>query len=221
MFFKKKSKKETPILPSQEYNNVIQFTKNAIAQKANIAEKIDIIDYILSTVKADLQTDLLSAILYSGWDLKYINDPFPPYYYDEDGNTLCISLDENETKKVDLEGNCVLVLPWNAQRYVSALLNIKQHPFEYDTCNHFSTYYEYINLCYVYNGIHSSSAGVTYKKGYIISKVYHTELLFTHVYTDGEHWYNIHTNQSIDKVWDFRTAIIYELCRLKYDLEKL
>lgn len=219
MLFKKKKLIETHILANQEYINAIQFTQNAISKTNEIKEKIDILEYVISTVKIDLQTDLLAKVIYKGWDLMRISHPFPPYYYDEQGKELCIFKNRQDKIKINLATDCILVLPWDLKRYVPAALYFKQQQFKYHKDNHYSIYYEYIDLCYIHNGIHSSSAGVTYKKGNILADIYSTKDLFAHVYTDGVHWYNEHNNQQITKVWDFRTAVIYELCRMKFNLE--
>lgn len=217
MLFKKKSNK--PILfPSAEYTNAMSFATTSIETVTEISEKLDILDYLISTVKVDLQADLLSAIIYSGANLKEFDFPFPTYYHDENNVEKCIC-QADETKQVDLSRDCVLALPWRKQSHISMLLHLKEDAFCFDKCSHDCYYYDYIDLCYVLNGIHSISAGITYKKGTVQAKVYHTKLLFPHIYTNGEYWFNAHTKQSVSKVQDFRVAIIYELCRKKYNLE--
>lgn len=219
MLFKKKT--SNPVLFStNEYTNAISFAKAALETVSAITDKLDILEYFISTVKVDLQTDLLSAIIYSGDNLKEFNFPFPTYYHDENGIEQCAyQADETERKLVDLANDCVLALPWKDQSYISKLLHLKKDVFCFDKCSHECYYYEYVDLCYVLNGIHSISGGITYKKGSILAKVFHTKLLFPNIYTNGAQWFNVHTNQSTGEVQDFRIAIIYELCRIKYNIE--
>ena len=90
--------------------------------------------------------------------------------------------------------------------------------FAYDKVNHYSYYYDDIDLCYVYNGNHSINAGRYYKKGKIISVCCNMTLLYDNCYTDGLKWYNLHTNEVIDTVEDFRLAAIFELAKKRYML---
>ena len=43
-------------------------------------------------------------------------------------------------------------------------------------------------------------------------------LLYDNCYTDGLKWYNLHTNEVIDTVEDFRLAAIFELAKKRYML---
>lgn len=45
--------------------------------------------------------------------------------------------------------------------------------------------------------------------------------LFPHVCTDGQNWYNAHTDETIGDVIDFRVSIIYEIAKVKHQLEKI
>ncbi|KFL44586.1 hypothetical protein CH76_01940 [Lysinibacillus sp. BF-4] len=85
--------------------------------------------------------------------------------------------------------------------------------------NHFSTYFSSLELCYVDNGLHSTTAGIIHEKGTIMAKHVDAEALFPHVVTDGKKWVNVHTKTPYElEVHDFRFAILYTLGQKKYYL---
>lgn len=112
-----------------------------------------------------------------------------------------------------------MVLPWNRDRLRNSVKNIHINNFEYHSNNHLAYYFSYIDICHVYNGNHSISAGIGHEKGIIKAKEYDIRDSFNHIYTDGEQWFNIHTKEPIEEVFDFMIAILYELAKIKYNLE--
>ncbi|MBP2071393.1 hypothetical protein J2Z80_000907 [Thermoanaerobacterium butyriciformans] len=182
-----------------------------------------ILDYMLSVIREDLKYDMLTNILYrEKWfdkDLR-IPLPFPYYYYNEEGIRFSIYETDAEKKAIDLSNECVLVFPWHREKMRESIKNIGRNEFIYQKNNHKAYYFSPVNICFVYNGMHSIAAGVGFKKGHIKATEYDVSKLYDHVYTDGVWWYNRHSNQRLDDLLDFRIGIIYEISKMKYQIEK-
>jgi len=196
----------------------MDFANMSLTAEPNIKNQLIILDFILEVVKEDLKTDLLSHIFYSEVDFRReINCPFPLYYDNKQGDKLLIIKEENT--EVDLTKNCILVLPWRRNRLHDQIINISTNDFIYDKRNHRAYYFPYISLCYIYNGNHSIASGIVHKKGMIEAEQFDITKLFEHVHTDGQYWYNSHTNEKTGNITDFRIGIIYEIAKIKYNLE--
>lgn len=217
-FLKRKKNKAHNIKYSQEFNFAMDFITNSLEEQTCNKNKIIILDFMINAVKNDLKTDLLSKIIYSKkFFEKEFRYPFPLFYFDKDGNEFLIT--EKESIKINLANSCILVLPWHTKRLCDQILNIYHNDFIYLEHNHKGYYFPYIDLCYIYNGTHSISSGIIHNKGTIKVIQYDITELFPHIYTDGQSWYNIHNDEKIGEVVDFRVAIIYEIAKIKYKIE--
>lgn len=204
-----------------EFENTMDFIEEVLKYEKNVEDKIIIIDYILNIVREDLKTDLLTTIIYSGNYVKReIYYPFPYECYDSSGKKIQIQTEEKIERDVDLSNDCVLVLSWNRDRLRNSIKNIYRNKFQYHATNHLAYYFTHIDVCYVYNGTHSISSGVGHKKGSIKATEYNISKLFDHLYTDGINWLSVHDNSKLGQVFDFRIAILYELAKIKYYLQK-
>lgn len=194
-----------------EYKYAIDFIHSVFKTETSAEDQLIVLNFMLDVIKEDLRTDLLSHIFYSQADFDREFDwPFPITCADETGNEFSI---ETGWAEVDLEQNCVLVLPWRRDRLRNQILNISKNDFRYIERNHKAWFFPYISLCYVYNGRHSIASGVVYKKGKIKALQYDITKLFPHINTDGKYWYNSHTGERAGEVPDFRISIIYEIAR--------
>lgn len=204
--------------PTQEFDNAMRFVKLILETEKNIEDKLIILDYILRVVKEDLKSDLLSYIFYSQIDFcRQLESPFTLFYEDEQGNKL--SLKEEKTAEISLPEDCILTLPWHWGRMRAQIKNLFHSDFVFDKHNHRAYYFPYLGLCYVYNGKHTVSCGIVYKKGKIEAEQYDITVLFPHIYTDGESWYNCHTHEKKADLADFRLGIIYEVAKIKHQIE--
>lgn len=218
MRFLKRKRNHPQIVPSLEYSHAMDFARQVIERENSVQDKVAILEFMLKVIKEDLKTDLLSHILYSQeYFTRHFNYPFPFFYSDENGNQRKIK--ELGTTDIELAVNCVLVLPWHRERLRNQVKNLFRNDFEYDRWNHKAYYFPYIDLCWAYNGTHSISSGVVYKKGTIEADQYELTELFAHLDTDGKSWYNIHNHEELYDLVDFRIGIIYSLAKLKYQLE--
>lgn len=202
-----------------EFEYSMDFVRGTLEHEKEEQDKIIILDFMLDVIRNDLQYDVLTTILYSSECFsREINFLFPIYYYDELGNKFNTYPNEKTYRNVDLSKDCILVIPWDRERLRNSIKNIFRNEFEYHDSNHLSYYFTHIDICHAYNGLHSISAGVGHKKGFIKAVECDISKLFNHIYTDGESWYNCHNNDKLDDVFDFRVAILYELAKIKYNL---
>lgn len=200
----------------------MEFVKLFTSDKKELEDKIIIIDFVMNLVKKDLKYDALTTILYQEEHFERdLSTPFPWQVFDELGNEIT-RLEEKGTKLIDLKESDAVVLPWNRDRFNQSIIGLKNQDFKYDKLNHMSHYYQELDICFVYNGLHSISTGIGYEKGEIYANIIKIEKLFDNIYTDGLFWYNSHTDKKIVtvsgdiKIQDFRIAILYELARMKY-----
>lgn len=203
------------IIYQKSFDMLIDITNKYLTNKKN-DEKLLLLDYIITSLKVDICS--------SGIILPFIqqhttpfNSPFPQKFIDENGN---IKNYIKGTVEVKLSDTDIYVCTWNNERTFNNLLHLSKNDFKYDKLNHYSIFYEDINLCYVFNGNHSINAGRYLKKGTITSQKADLTLLYPHCYTDGIKWYNSHTNEILHNVEDFRLAALYEVAKKRYMLNK-
>lgn len=214
-------KKNTVLLcPETEFHHAMRFAFETInSAEYSHVEKIQILNYLIEVIKKDLQAELLSAIFYTDEEsLRRISLLTPTEYYNREGK-LMKAYRENETYNVSFSKDDIIVLPWKAEKLRCNIASRFNEPFRYQEDNHRATHFTYIDLCYIYGGIHSSAAGMYYKHGSILADIIHIEEMFPHIHTDGLHWYNSHNNQPYFTVSDFRVSVIYETAKLKYQFE--
>ena len=124
-----------------------------------------------------------------------------------------------EYKEVDLSNNCIFALPWRSISVISTVNMLSEIDFEYIEGSHGALYFNPYDVCYVHNGIHSISAGMHFKKGKIVADYCDITPLFSNISTDGASWYNIHTNTVIEELCDFRIGLLFEVAKMKYNVE--
>jgi len=207
-----------------EFKYALEFAHQALKAENTKEDKLLILDFMIDVIKEDLKYDFLTDIFYREEYFEKgvrIPPPFPYSYYDESGRRISIFEKKIGTKKVDLAKECVLVFPWHRERMRESIKNIGSNEFIYDKYNHYAYCFSPVGICFVYNGMHSTAAGIGFKKGYIEAPEYDVTGLFEHVNTDGLYWYNSNNNSKlIDELLDFRIGIIFELSKLKYQIER-
>lgn len=206
-----KNNYKNALSPRESFRSVMSITEINLHNKSD-SEKITMLDYIIDILKVDICSSGIIEPFIVQPSSPY-KTPFPIYIYDESENRIEIFCGKQE---IILEDTDIYVRPWNVKRQLESILNLKDKNFVYNENNHWSYYYNDINLCYVFNGNHSVNAGRYLKKGKIISECCDITMLYPHCYTDGIYWYNSHTNNIISGVDDFRLATIYELAKKRY-----
>ncbi|GGK23239.1 hypothetical protein GCM10010965_15050 [Caldalkalibacillus thermarum] len=205
--------------PGVEYSRALRLVESWLENETQ-ENKVILIDFVLDVLRQDLKMDLLTTILYreEHFEDTLPNYLFPSHYYNEQGDCLEIYPAKGKERKIriDLADDCVWVMPWRRQSLKDWVLNIFKTDFKYDKDNHMAYYFTHINVCQVYNGTHSVSAGIAHRKGSIEAIECDLSRMFDHVHTDGVAWYNAHDGSKLGDVFDFRLAIMYEVAKLKY-----
>lgn len=206
---------------NSSFNNGIMFMEMALRQNKTAEDKIMALNYIIDTIKRDIQTDLISDIIYKNGNKKENFVLFPLSYYDEKGNVHNLGIEANVIKDIDFEKDFVISTPWEKERIFDVIKKIKRYGFRYNENNHCSVYYTDVDICFVTStGNHSVSVGINNRKGRIKSQVINISPLFEHVYSDdGLYWYDKHTKNKISSVQDFRLALIFEITKEKLSLK--
>ncbi|EDT14291.1 DUF6710 family protein [Clostridium perfringens] len=209
------------------FYNCISFAKEIISKEKR-KDSILLLDYMMNTIKNDLKYSLSSDILYKKEHevIEFRGEFLPNSVQDEKGEIINCCKRENKT--INTKKDIIISIPWNRKRKISGIKYLSRKPFEYKFTNHAGQYYTNIDLTYITGGIHSISSGDELCKECIFEVEYIVEVnnLYNHLYTDGFYWYNKHTRKVIEskvsgklQVLDVRIAILFELSRLKYNLE--
>lgn len=205
-------------LPVKEFQTAMDYAKQIISLETNEEDQLLMLDYILHTVKLDIMYDLISEILYKNWGVgEHYRRPFPTTYYDEQDNKIDFFKSE-EVIEINLAEKHFLTTPWHRARFRVKLKEISKHGFRYCKTNHKVFYFTHIDLCYVESGHHSISTGIYKKQGTVKGIKCDLSKLFKNVHTDGRYWYNTHTEEILDDVWDFRIAVLYSIAKMKEDI---
>lgn len=221
------------ILPRQEYERFFENVKRWLLERNEKVERLQLLTFLLTIVKRDIQIDLLSEIYYKEQKniTSFTRECFIPLWY-IDGNGVKKKLEPIRKKRIDLSETVTIVIPWKRLKMRDAIINVAKKGFIYDEQNHSPAYYfTDMDLCYVLSGNHHIASGIIQKSGYIEADVYDMTQLFSHVSTEGECWFNAHTNERLaftgvfnretyEIVLDFRIAVLYELARMKYSIEQ-
>ncbi|GEM_PF-6360141 len=176
-------------------------------------DSIPLLDFLINTVKEDLRTSAAAELLYAaGNDSRDWREALFPF--------VCW-LEDIPEETVPLAGNTVVSSIWAWDRTSRAAYDIKNQGFHSDW-NYFSgAYYPELHLIVMENGLHHSCAAATYQAdGEIKLEVYSLKRFFPLVTTDGEFWYMKDNPRMTCPVLDVRMAILFELARIKDDLEK-
>lgn len=183
------------------------------------AEKLEIIDFAISAIKNDIKYDYVSEIIYSNeHKVHQYRCLLPCNAYDE--NRKKVDMIELENITLSLNNNSIIPLPWNRERLAKVIFAINKKGFINDEESHTAYYYAPLDICFVTNGNHSVCAGICKGEGSLKAAAYDITPFFNHIYSDAYDWIDIHSNEKIIEVHDYRVAIIYELARLRYCLQE-
>lgn len=204
--------------PKQQFLYTMEIAHSWLAGASNLSQKIIILDYMMSVIREDFKTSVMTTIFYRKEHFKDYRGKifFPMSYCNENGERLQIYDPLNkEYINISLKDQCVISIPWNRGRMKRAITEIYKREFIYDPYNHASTYYTPLNICHIEGGYHSITAGIGYSKGEITSIKLDISKSFPHLFSDGAYWYNAHTKERLYPVFDYRIAILFELAKLK------
>lgn len=207
-----KKKLQTDDWAKSRFTHAVIFAKSLFDKNESIEYNMDLLDYLMETVKVDLQYDYLSKYFYEKDKNSHF---FPLDCYNENGEE--ISLDTKEYRKVSLKSDVVVSFPWDRARTQHILPAIKKEGFCFMESGHKGCYVKGLDFSYIVRGNHSIASGIFLKQGIIELKILDIPLMYPHVDTDGVNWINVYTGEKITTCSDFRICILYVLGKMKYD----
>lgn len=209
------------------FDNVMNDTVTfALESEKSFDDKIDSLDYIITMLKIDMQSDALASIIYRVCDKKkkqheIAKSFFPKSYIDKNGIKREIETDKENLKDISLRNDFVYSYPWEKKKIFPNILKIKKYGFKYIKLNHYSEFYPIVDMCFVYNGNHSIASGIYNKMGTIKTQVVDISPLFEYIYTeDGVYWYNTYDKSKNEPIEDFRVGLIFEIVKIREKLKK-
>ena len=207
----KKRYTENDVLRSAELKSF-----NSVTKLAEQMTDINDLNYLIDMLKYDLCVSEAVKAMYNNGFSKPIESFIPTECYDTERNRIDIVADDEIDFKLVPEKT--YVAPWDLRRSLKMYKKLSEAEFEYKADNHSSYYYDDIDICYVFCGNHSQHIGSLLRTGTVKSKLCQTRLLYDHIHTDGEKWYNSHTGEQIYSVYDFRAAAVYHLAQMRYNI---
>lgn len=213
MFFKNRTVHSNPYPQQLAFNSVINNIANIIEKAENLDEKIGNLDYFISVITADLCTDVGSRFIYKGHgEVIYFDIPMGS----TDENGVAFSIDSKEIITVNIADVNVYSSPTELNKIYKTLKR-KNVLINID-CIDNSVYYPDINLLECRNNSNHTLHLMKYwNAGTVKTKVSNIHKLYPYVTTDGKKWIHKYRDKQYD-VSDFRTAVLYELSKMRYEL---
>lgn len=202
------------------YDPALDLVQNFLNYCDTKDEEKLFLNYVIELIGRDIETSAELLHIYKPGHEACIYNAFPHFYGNKPYENISLVNKENKIT-IELGKNIVITEPWDLYlRLLPNLKNIKENKFQYDSGNHQSVYYPYMNVCVVYNGKHSISCGKHFKNGTIKAAVYDTETAFKHIDTDGKKWFFKGGYLPSQKVEDFRYALLFQIAKLLYDTKE-
>lgn len=175
-------------------------------------DAIPLLDFLINTVKEDLRTSAAAELLYAA-------DHRPRDWRNALFPFVCWLDVPEET--VPFAGNTVVSSIYDWKKISHSAYDIRHEGFHADW-NYFSgAYYPELHMIVMDNGLHHSCAAAAFQEdGEIKLDVYSLKRFFPLVTTDGEFWYMKDHPRMTNPVLDIRMAILFELARMKDELEE-
>lgn len=198
-----------------------QLLKLTREQKINGINKVNKI--LLSSIQQKIFEDTIKSKTPNNKDFSYyfFNTGITPNCYH------CGNIPRVETTftlenplKVILNIDPLISFPWNRDRlttlqYIGYRTN---RPFKHDRLNHKMNYIFPVNIFSVYNGMHSSFAGLYDLSTFTYAnQVRDISDFYNHFYFDGTHFRHYTCNKIIDTPDFSEFGILYELGRIYLD----
>lgn len=176
-------------------------------------DAIPLLEFLINTVKEDLRSSAAAELLYAvDHDPRDWRDALFPF--------LCW-LEDVPQETVPFAGNTVVSSIYDWKKVSHSAYDIRHEGFHADWNNFSGAYYPELHLIVMGNGLHHSCAAAAFQEdGEIKLDVYSLKRLFPLVTTDGEFWYMKDHPRMTKPVLDIRMSILFELARMKDDLEK-
>lgn len=214
-YFNKKYKLSVP----ESYKDVIDVI-NSHTFGITGEKKYRYYGYLMKVLKLHLKAECLSILLKKEEQSRDIKIFIPHEGYDR--NHVLKKIIKMEDRKVSLNDESLICIPWNAKRMICAVNDITNHGFsnQLDYLNGEAIYYTEMDLCYRFNGTHHAAAGTMISSGEIIAKTYDVSVLFDVVdINDNGEFVSIGEPSKAYQT-DYRIALLYYLARERWKMKK-
>lgn len=183
--------------------------------------KIHILEFMMKAIRQQISTESILSYIYPG---KYLNQKdfqirFPIKLITDDG---LIELSEEIATEIDFSKITTISTPKIPNKFARAIKNIVDRGFEYKKMNVYATYYEYLDICVIENGYHHTSVAILNNNGTIMAgHRYKTHLLFPYIHINDKIQFQTINGEVILQNPDIRLALLYNLAREKWLLERV
>lgn len=198
-------------------------------------ENTAILTYIIQALAIELQGSLLYDFIAN--EEKSVFNPacvFLLNYFDGSHAVDALSDENTRYTTLDFSKDVVLCQPRCTRNMGKTLVSIKKNGFINDKGNHRGYFFDGMDFAIVWNGYHSSSAGIVAKKGTMEASVWDIKQYFNHITIIDEersksdtaaddfdtYWQNIHTGKRLDRIPDPRIALMYLAAQKRHELEQ-
>jgi len=167
-------------------------------------------------VSMDLSYSNIALFVYES-DMPLPGAYFPPFYYDENG--IAVNLGYKE-KVICIDGKYVVEVPYDEKKWLDHLEKEEELIAEkYD--GPLPYYYPELEMIVQGSGCIHRTAEVFVSKRFGTAMVneYDTSGLYNNVTTDGANWISVHDGEIIEKVGDYRFALVFWLKKRELLLE--
>lgn len=215
-YFNKKYKLSVP----ESYKDVVDVI-NSHTFGITGEKKYRYYGYLMNVLKLHLKAECLSILLKKEEQSRDIKIFIPHEGYDR--NHVRKKIIELKDRKVLVNDENLICIPWNVERMIHAVNDIANHGFsnQLDYLNGEAIYYTEMELCYRFNGIHHAAAATAMNKsGEIIAKTYDISVLFDIVdINDNGEFVSIGEPSKAYQT-DYRIALLYYLARERWKMKK-
>lgn len=199
------------------YFHALERIESFIELNQTLEEKLDFIDFIMKAIRLDLQTEVLTSLLYDTQkaNLPQYRLPFP---YEVDVDSEIMNLYNSEKIKIDFSETITISQAFENKKFVRAMHNIATNGFKPNSSNTLATYYKCLDICIIENGYHHTAIAILNRQGSIHSHYYDTSKIFPiiDVDIDGNFYYVSNNEILCPYKSDKKLALLYKLAKQKW-----
>lgn len=226
--YKKNSK--FPVDNKREFDNIYLYVKY-VTETTDAETSVMFCDYIIDILLKNMESSMQLNFIHHEKDISkryflrkkdeinYTTFPYIPQTVKLNGKS--IGIETEQFVDVDLSKCFLLCNTRKKESLIKMMRILSRDDFVFEQNDHQAMYIEYINACaFLGEGVHSLSIAHYLKKGTIKAKLVDLSVIFPYVSTDGLNWYIKDDYCSVTSADDFRLCLIYEIAKLKYNIEK-
>lgn len=202
--------------PQVEFQHVIhsiQTWLEVAKQEPTEQDPVALLDYLIRAVGEDMRTSTEAELVYAPRGAESRERRFVLFQ--------CKSWVKSPVLRepISSAGKVVVASTYDWTKMTKAATHISRVGFQSDMDNYSGSYFPEMGLIVVENGLHHSAAAAQHRlEGEYKLQIFPLSALVEVAYTDGAYWYHKQDPEHTCPVSDVRTAILFELAKLKADL---